>query len=95
MENPLGGVMFGALVIGVGYYFLKQGKEMDKHGIRTTGTIIGNKQNDDLSYPIIEFLDKNNEKVTATLNTGYRPAKSVGTLKNIVYYPEKTGVSFC
>lgn len=88
MENPLGGIMFGAIAIAVGLYFKKQGKAIESDYIKTTGMVIGNKEGDDLSFPVVEFLDNNNEKVSATLNTGYRPAKGIGTNMNIAYHKE-------
>lgn len=87
MENPLGELMFGAIVIAVGFFFRNKAKEMAKDGVQADATVVGNQEADDLSYPIVEFTDQNNEKVRTTLNSGYRPAKNIGTTINIVYDP--------
>ncbi len=97
-------ILFGALLVAVGVWFMVKGTPLQRRGARTAGRVVGLQRDPDSvdadgvimrSYsPVLEFRTAGGEQVQAVARSGGNPAPAqVGEDVRVLYDPADPSVA--
>ena len=97
-------ILFGALLVAVGVWFMIKGTPLQRRGARTTGRVVALQRDPDTvdpdgasvsSYsPVLEFRTAGGEQVQAVARSGGNPAPArVGDDVRVLYDPADPSVA--
>ena len=99
-------ILFGVIVIGGGFYTINKTYQLQKHGIRVTGVVVGIKISDARSnseqmrdnksdytyYPVFKYPTDKDSISQLSMNGGHEQIWKMGDTTTIIYNPEQRAI---